>query len=236
MPRSVGERRSIWKPAGRSQRPAAVVFDSDGVLVDTEPAWISARRALFARHGLELGPREERRTLGTGVSGTGEVLSALLGQTGRAEGLSRELLELLLAEVAKVPPRALPGAFRLLDALRGNLPVAVASNSPRVLLSKTLEEAGLDGQFDVVLGADEVPNPKPAPDLYATAVERLGSEPADSVAVEDSPAGVAAARAAGLLVIGIRSRPDIDLDADEVADSLSDPRFASWIGLIDGHR
>lgn len=208
-----------------------MVFDADGVLVDTEPAWVAARRALFERHGLRFGPEEERRTLGTGVGGTAQQLSALLGQPARTEGLSRELLDLLLDETSRVAPRALPGAAWLLDELHGQLPLAVASNSPRVLLSKTLQEAGLDGRFDVVLGADEVFNPKPAPDLYATAVQRLGTEPADSVAVEDAPAGVEAARAAGLVVIGIRSRPDISLDADEVADSLSDPRVPGWLGL-----
>jgi HAD superfamily hydrolase (TIGR01509 family) len=211
-----------------------VVFDADGVLVDTEPAWVAARRALFERHGLAFGPAEERRTLGTGVAGTGQVLSALLGQPGRADGLSEDLLDLLLDEISKAPSAALPGALHLLGALRGRLPVAVASNSPRILLSKTLEEAGLDGLFDVVLGADDVLNPKPAPDLYATAVQRLGTEPADSMAVEDAPAGVEAARAAGLMVIGIRSRPDVSLDADKVADSLSDPRFPAWLGLIGG--
>ena len=212
-------------------RPAAVVFDADGVLVDTEPAWVAARGALFERHDRRFGAQDERRTLGTGVAGTAQALAGLLGDPGRAQDLAEELLELLLDAVAAVPPRPLPGAQQLLARLRGRLPVAVASNSPRVLLSQTLTRSGLDGLFDVVLGADEVPNPKPAPDLYATAVERLGSAPATSIAVEDSPAGIASARAAGLVVIGIRSRRDVSLDADEIAGALDDPRVAARLGL-----
>jgi len=213
-------------------RATAVVFDCDGVLVDTEPAWIAARGALYERHARRFGAQDERRTLGTGVAGTGMTLAKLLGEPQRASALGGELLELLLDAVAMVAPRPLPGARELLERLRGRLPVAVASNSPRALLSQTLARSGLEGLFDIVLGADEVPNPKPAADLYATAVERLGSQPATSVAVEDSPAGIASARAAGLIVIGIRSRRDVSLEADEIAAGLDDPRFGDW---LDGH-
>jgi sugar-phosphatase len=119
-----------------------VVFDADGVPVDTEPAWVAARRALFERHGLRFGPEEERRSLGTGVGGTAQQLSALLGQPARTEELSQELLGLLLDETSIVPPRALPGAVCLLDGLHGQIRLAVASNSPRVLLSKTPPSSG----------------------------------------------------------------------------------------------
>lgn len=213
--------------------PAAVVFDADGVLVDTEGAWAAARAALFARHGRPFGAGEHEATLGTGVAGTGAMLSRLLGQPAAAAELGDEMSTLLVAQVSNAPVRPLAGALALVRDLKGRLPLAVASNSPRALLAKTLQAAGLAGRFDVVIGADEVRRPKPAPDLYLTAVQRLGTQPADSIAVEDSPAGVAAARAAGLYVIGVRSAAGVDLAADEVAQSLDDPALRHNLGLGD---
>jgi len=211
---------------------SAVVFDADGVLVDTEPAWVAARTALFARHGRAFGPGESRDTLGTGVDGTGELLGALLGWPALAGELGDELLALLLEQVAGGRVRALPGAAALVRELRGRLGIAVASNSPRVLLDQTLQAAGLAGGFDVIVAADEVPHAKPAPDLYLSAVERLGARTAESVAVEDSPAGVASARAAGLHVIAIGSAPGLDMAAHEVAASLDDQVVRRRLGLV----
>ncbi|MDQ6779446.1 MAG: HAD family phosphatase [Actinomycetota bacterium] len=219
------------KPTRRLEVPAAVVFDADGVLVDTEPAWAAARGALYNRYGMAFGERQHRQTLGTGLAGTSQALSGLLGMSKRAGELHEELLSLLLAEVSKHPPRPLPGALELVHELRGRLPIAVASNSPRVLLDMSLAAALLAGLFDVVLGVDEVAHAKPAPDLYLTAARRLGADPKRSVALEDSPAGVAAARDAGLYVIGITSPTHVNSDGDEVIDSLSDPRLRALLGL-----
>ncbi|MDQ6805060.1 MAG: HAD family phosphatase [Actinomycetota bacterium] len=215
----------------RTKLPAAVVFDADGVLVDTEPAWAAARGALFNQHGEEFGEAEDRQTLGTGLAGTAAALTELLGEPDHEDELRDKLLTLLIAEVSKQPPRPLPGAVELVNELRGRLPIAVASNSPRALLQKSLEAARLDGLFDAVLGVDEVPHAKPAPDLYLAAVMCLGADPKHSVAVEDSPAGVTSARGAGLYVIGIQSLAHVSLKADEVADSLTDPRLRARLGL-----
>jgi HAD superfamily hydrolase (TIGR01509 family) len=211
-------------------RMAAVVFDADGVLVDTEAAWTAARAALFNQHGKEFAAAEDRETLGTGITGTAAALSNLLGDPNQAGELRDELLTLLLAEISEEPPRPLTGALELVNELRGKVPIAVASNSPRALLEKSLEAARLDGRFDVVLGVDEVPNAKPAPDLYLAAVKRLDAEPKHSVAVEDSPAGVTSARSAGLNVIGIQSAR-ASLDGSLVVASLNDPRLRDRLGL-----
>lgn len=219
------------RPAAGRAAPAAIVFDADGLLIDTEPAWVAARGALYARHGAPFGPGERQATLGTGVSGTARRLSVRLGDGARAGELTAELLDLLVAEVARATVHPLPGAAALVDELTGRISLAVASNSPRALLERTLEAAGFAGRFDVVLGVDEVARPKPAPDLYLRAVERLGARPEDSVAVEDSPAGVASARSAGLYVIGIPSAAGVALDAGEIAASLGDPALRGALGL-----
>lgn len=210
---------------------AAVVFDADGVLVDTEPAWKAARRALFHEHGREFGDAEDRQTLGTGVSGTSGILSELLGDSDRQAELGEKLLALLFAHVSEDPPRPLPGASELLDELHGERPVAVASNSPRGLLERSLGLARLDRFLDAMVGVDEVANAKPAPDLYLAAVARLGCEPARSIAIEDSPAGVTAARTAGLYVIGVQSHAAVIPGGDEMVNDLTDPRLRTRLGL-----
>ena len=123
----------------------------------------------------------------------------------------------------------LPGALTLVRALRGRIPIAVASNTPRALIEPALDAAGLGGAFGAIVGADDVENPKPAPDAYVTACTVLGSPPAETIALEDSPTGVAAARAAGLYVIGVPSLPGVVLEADEVHESLASVDLPPWI-------
>lgn len=211
--------------------PAAVVFDADGVLLDTEGHWQAARHALFVHHGRAFGPAENRQTVGTGISGTGRALSRLLGHPELADDLSDQLLALLSERIAEQPPIPLPGALALVCELHGYLPIGVASNSPRALLGTSLECVGLEAAFDVVIGADEVAMAKPEPDIYLAACRRLDAAPEQSVAIEDSPTGTAAARGAGLYVIGVSSTPGCELDADQTADSLNDAHLRASLGL-----
>lgn len=208
--------------------PPAVVFDCDGLLLDTEECWTRAESALFARYGREFGPEHKRALLGTSPETGGRIMERMLDQPGRGLELAAELYELILAEVRQ-GAAPLRGAREIVSALDGR-PKAVASNSPRELLLTALERGGLVDRFDAIVGADEVAEPKPAPDLYLRACELLGAAPADAVALEDSPTGVAAARAAGLFVIGVPSLPEVELDADLVVESLLDD--AVWSKLV----
>lgn len=212
-------------------RPVAVVFDADGVLFDTAGHWREARRTLFIRHGRDFGQAENRETVGTGVDGTGRALSGLLGHPELADDLSDQLFTLLSEHLTAQPPSLLPGALDLVGELRGRMPIGVASNSPRALLALSLDSTGLKTAFDAVVGADEVTETKPAPDLYLAACRRLGAAPQRCVAVEDSPTGTTAARRAGLHVVGLRSFPGCDLDADEIVESLDAPRLRARLGL-----
>jgi len=159
------------------------------------------------------------------------VLERLLEQPGRAEPLGQELLALverLLLEEAK----AFPGAEELVRELKERLPVAVASNTPQHLVRGALACAGLAQYFDVVVTSDQVAEPKPSPDVYLRACELLGAAPSRSIALEDSPTGVAAARAAGMFVIGIPSFPGVLLgEADLVGASLTDAQVRQALGL-----
>jgi HAD superfamily hydrolase (TIGR01509 family) len=129
-------------------------------------------------------------------------------------------------EEARNGVEPMPGALALLDVI--TVPVGVASNSPRSFVERTLDAAGVRGRFGCVLAADDVTHPKPAPDLYIALAHGLGADPADCVALEDTPTGVAAARAAGAFVIGVPSMEGVVLDgADLVVPSLADPRVAA---------
>jgi HAD superfamily hydrolase (TIGR01509 family) len=205
-------------------QPTAVVFDNDGLLLDTESVWTRAERDLFARRELEFTPADKRELVGTSAEVAGGILERRLGEPGRAAELIEELNELVVAELEH-GVEAMLGARELLHALaeRGT-PIALVSNSPIVFVSRSLEIAGFDDRFDVVVSAHEVAAPKPAPDPYLEACRRLGVEPGpDLIALEDSPTGVAAARAAGLTVIGIPSIEGVVLDeAHQLAISLAD--------------
>jgi HAD superfamily hydrolase (TIGR01509 family) len=199
-----------------------VVFDNDGLLLDTEPCWTRAEESLFARYSARFDLTAKRALVGTSPVTSALILERLLPGTESGDELSRQLYALAVDEIAAgAIPR--PGAVDLVRELQAaGVPIAVASNSPRRHLLAGLNRTGLFPAFAVVLGVDDVANPKPAPDLYLAACAGLNVAPESAIALEDSPPGVAAARAAGMRVIGIPSVPGVTLDADMSADSLAD--------------
>jgi HAD superfamily hydrolase (TIGR01509 family) len=205
--------------------PAAVLFDNDGLLLNTEMLWTRAEIVLFERRGATFTMDHKRDLIGSSGPVAEAKVERMLGLPGEGPALMAELHALVMEEALNgVEP--MPGALALLDVI--TVPVGVASNSPRSFVERTLDRAGVRDRFGCVLSADDVAHPKPAPDLYIELAHGLGADPADCVALEDSPTGVAAARAAGAFVIGIPSLEGIVLDhADLVADSLADPRVAA---------
>jgi HAD superfamily hydrolase (TIGR01509 family) len=216
-----------------SSTVAAVVFDNDGLLLDTEDAWTRAETELFARRDAEFTFDHKRDLIGSSHTIAAGKLEVMLGLPGEGESLMNELHALVMEEARKeVAPR--PGAVALVDALNAaGIPIAVASNSQRAFLDRVLRSSGMAGRFTVTVAGDEVPNPKPAPDIYLEACRRLGAEPAASVGLEDSPTGAAAAKAAGLTVIGVPFLPDIAVpQADVIAGSLADEVVLATVGLV----
>lgn len=213
--------------------PAAVVFDNDGLLLDTESVWTRAEQDLFVRRGAEFTPADKLELVGTSAAIAGAVLERRLGEPGRAAELIEELNALVVAELEH-GVEAMIGARDLLEKLRERgTPIGLVSNSPLVFVSRSLQLVGFEEHFDVILSAHEVAAPKPAPDPYLEACRRLGVEAGpDVVALEDSPTGVAAARAAGLTVIGVPSIEGIALDeAHHLAESLLDTVIAERLFL-----
>ena len=212
---------------------AAVVFDNDGLLLDTEEAWTRAEQTLFARRDRVFTVEHKRSLIGSARVAAARKLEAMLELAGEGEALMDELHELVMEEaLAGVAPR--PGALELLERLSGaGVPVAVASNSQREFVQRTLGGAGLlDGRFATVVSVEDVAHPKPAPDIYLEACRRLGAEPGACAALEDSVTGVTAAAAAGMYVVGVPYFAGGELPgSDLLVDSLADPEVATALGL-----
>lgn len=213
--------------------PDAVLFDNDGLLLDTESVWTRAEEDLFERRGTAFTAADKRELVGTSAAIAGRVLERRLQEPGRAAELIEELNALVVAELEH-GVEAMVGAIDLLRRLRDRgTPIGLVSNSPLVFVRRSLELVGFENHFDVVLSAHEVAAPKPAPDPYLEACRRLGVEPGPAVvALEDSPTGVAAARAAGLTVIGVPSIEGFALEeAHHLAESLLDDVVAHRLAL-----
>ncbi|MEA2357865.1 MAG: hypothetical protein QOI62_1125 [Solirubrobacteraceae bacterium] len=212
--------------------PDAVIFDNDGLTLNTEDAWTRAETALYARHGATFTMDHKRELLGTAGAIAAARIERHLGLPGRGPALTAELHALVMDELEQGAP-PMPGVVELLGALRGRgVAVALASNSPGAFVDRALRAAGMEEAFDAVVTAARVERPKPAPDVYLAAAAAVGAEPARCVALEDSDTGVAAARAAGMVVIGVPSLPGVTLDAaDLVAASVADARVWALLGL-----
>src|SRR4051812_27522440 len=213
--------------------PDAVVFDNDGLLLDTESVWTRAEEDLFELRGAEFTPADKLELVGTSAEIAGGILERRLGEPGHAADLIEELNELVVAELEH-GVEAMLGARELLERLRAQgVPLGLVSNSPLRFVRRSIELAGFEAFFQVILSAHEVAAPKPAPDPYLEACRRLEVEPGPSVvALEDSPTGVAAARAAGLTVIGIPSVEGVLLEeAHHLAESLLDEVVSQRLAL-----
>ncbi|MBW3601900.1 MAG: HAD family phosphatase [Actinobacteria bacterium] len=202
--------------------PHAVVFDLDGVLVDTEELWARAERRLVESLGRSWDPAVRPLLLGRGPDDASRILADHVGLPDRADLIEARLLE-AAADEFRNGVEAKPGARPLVAALAARAPLAVATNSRRDLAELSLDVAGLSDRFAVVVSADDVDDHKPAAGPYAAACRRLGVEPGRTVAIEDSPVGVESAKAAGLWVIGCPSLPGQDMGAaDTVVERLCD--------------
>jgi HAD superfamily hydrolase (TIGR01509 family) len=199
----------------------AVVFDMDGLLLDTEVLWEKAEEALFTAHGGVFSHEDKMHVIGTSFDVTARYFAERLGEPPeRGPELVEEMTETMFAAVQRdVAGR--PGALELVARLRGRIPLGLASNSPRRLVDAALASAGLTDAFAAIVTSEDVVQAKPAPDIYLEACRRLGSVPSETLALEDSGSGIAAAKAAGLTCIAVPQYAETDVSAaDRVIDSL----------------
>jgi len=190
----------------------AIVFDLDGVLVDSEPVWERVRRGLVAERGGHWAPDAQRRLMGMSTQEWARYLSEDLGVGLPPGEVAALVIDRMAASYRERIP-FLPGAVEAVRGLAARWPLGLASSAPAVLIETVLEAAGLRSCFQVTMSTGQVPHGKPAPDIYLAVTARLGVEPARCAAVEDSSNGLRSAAAAGLHVIAIphpRYPPDPD--------------------------
>jgi HAD superfamily hydrolase (TIGR01509 family) len=193
----------------------AVVFDLDGVLIDSEPVWEEVRRGLVAERGGHWAPDAQRRLMGMSTQEWAGYLSEDLGVGLPPHEVAAQVVERMAARYRERIP-FLPGAVDAVHRLAARWPLALASSAPAMLIETVLQAAGLRSYFKVTMSTEQVPHGKPAPDIYVTVTARLGVAPPSCAAVEDSSNGLRSAAAAGLHVIAI-PHPEYPPDPDALA-------------------
>ncbi|NYF56546.1 HAD family hydrolase [Micromonospora purpureochromogenes] len=193
----------------------AVVFDLDGVIVDSEPVWEEVRRAYVAAHGGTWQPDTQRRLMGMSTGEWADHLSGELGVDRDAGQVATEVVEEMTRRYARHVP-LIDDADRVVRGVATRWPLGLASSSPTRLIAAALTAMDLTDAFRVTLSTEETARGKPAPDVYLAVADRLGVDPARCVAVEDSSNGVRSAAAAGMRVVAI-PHGSYPLDPDAAA-------------------
>ena len=180
----------------------AVVFDLDGVLVDSEQLWDVVRRGL-AREADRPWPADATRAMqGMSTAEWSAYLTDVVGVPGKPEDVAVTVVDRMAEQYGTRLP-LLPGAVEVVERLGRRWPLGLASSSPRRLIDSVLESAGLAQQFKVSVSTEQVAAGKPSPAVYQTVVQQLGVQPSHAVAIEDSSNGLRSAAAAGLGVVAV---------------------------------
>jgi HAD superfamily hydrolase (TIGR01509 family) len=182
--------------------PAAVIFDLDGVLVDSERRWNGAKEALVRETGGRWLDEAPRTMMGMSSLEWSAYLRDDLAVPMEADEINREVVRRMDDGYREELP-LLPGASEAVRALAARWPLGLASSANRELIDLVLELAGFGDAFRVTVSSEEVERGKPAPDVYLAAARGLGVDPAGCVAIEDSSSGLRAAAAAGMAVIAV---------------------------------
>jgi len=215
----------------------AVVFDLDGVLVDSEPVWEQVRREVVASRGGHWADDAQQRIMGMSTGEWARYLSEDLGVGLAPDAIAVLVIERMAARYTEHLP-LMPGAVEAVRRMASRWPLGLASSSPPSLIAVVLDAAGLRECFVTALSTEEVSRGKPAPDIYLAVCDRLDRRPQRCAAVEDSTNGLRSAAAAGLHVVAIphpRYPPDPAAlaAADLVLDSL-DELTQDRVAALDG--
>lgn len=180
----------------------AVIFDLDGVLVDSEPVWERVRRGYVAEHGGSWQPDTQSRLMGMSTGEWARYLSDELGVDRPAQTVADEVVGEMARRYDEELP-LMPGAVDAVRRMAARWRLGLASSSPSRLIERVLEDAGLTGAFEVTLSTEDLARGKPDPDVYLTVARRLRLAPGLCAAVEDSSNGLRSAAAAGMAVIAV---------------------------------
>jgi HAD superfamily hydrolase (TIGR01509 family) len=195
----------------------AVVFDMDGVLIDSEQVWDEVRRELARERGRPWPEGATRDMMGMSSREWSRYMHEVVGVPEPPEEINREVVERMLERYAEGPPW-LPGATEAVRRIAERWPLGLASSSNRELIDAVLEAGGLSGLFRATVSSEEVARGKPAADVYLEAARRLGVAPERAAAIEDSHNGIRSAKAAGMRVVAIPN-PHFPPDEDALAEA-----------------
>ena len=194
---------------------AAVVFDLDGVIVDSEQVWDDVREEYVRETGGTYTAAATRDMMGMSSVEWSRYMADELGVPGSPEEINAEIVRRMLVRYGDAPP-LIDGAVETVHMAAARWPLAIASSSNPELIEVVLRAAGLRELFPVTVSSQEVARGKPAPDVYLEAADRLAVEPARCAAVEDSHNGIRAAKAAGMRVVAVPN-PHFPPDEDALA-------------------
>jgi HAD superfamily hydrolase (TIGR01509 family) len=206
--------------------PATLVFDLDGVLLDSEPVWNEAREALVRERGGTWDKSATTDMMGMSSKEWSSYMHDRLGVPMTPAEINDDVVRRVAATYEHGLP-LLPHAIETVREVAARWPLGLASSSNRPIIDLVLERAGVRACFAAVVSSEEVPNGKPAPDVYLAAARQLGVDPAECAAVEDSTNGIKSAVAAGMRTIAVPNRqfrPDDDVlaSAAVVVSSLAE--------------
>jgi len=201
----------------------AVVFDLDGLLLDTEQLWDEVREGLVRERGGRWHDRAQADMMGMSSKEWSRYLHEELGLAEPPEELNRIVVERMEDRYRQQLP-LIDGAAEAVRRLAGRWPLGLASSSNRPLIDLALDLMGVAELFRATVSSEEVDRGKPAPDVYLEATRRLGVEPENAVAVEDSASGIRSAKAAGLGVVAI---PNAHFPPEDKVLRLADVRLES---------
>lgn len=201
------------KKAKHQMTVEVVIFDMDGVLVDSEVYWAQSRVEYAADRGKTWTDAHQREAMGRSTVGWAKVMKERLALDESIDDIIREMKQRVIAHYEeRLPDR--PGALDAVHTLAGKYRVALASGSPTDIIQRVMSLTELDKIFEEIVFGDDIPNGKPAPDIYNEALRRLGVTADVCVGIEDSGNGIRALHAAGIRAIAAPS-PDYPL-ADDV--------------------
>ena len=201
----------------------AVVFDLDGVLIQSEEVWDAVREAYVRERGGRYDDEVQRAMMGMSSTEWSRYLHEAAGIPDEPDEINAEVVRRMLAAYRDHLP-LIPGAVEAVRRLAARFPVGLASSSNRELIDTVLEVAGLAQHFTATVSSEEVARGKPAPDVYLEAARRLGVAPERCAAVEDSHGGIRSAKSAGMRVVAI---PNSSYPPDEEALALADVTIRS---------
>jgi HAD superfamily hydrolase (TIGR01509 family) len=196
----------------------AVVFDLDGVLLQSEEVWDAIRERYVREAGGRYDDEVQRAMMGMSAPEWSRYLHEEAGVCQDPEDINRDVVERMLEAYRRELP-LLPGAVEAVRRTAESFPLGLASSSNREVFEAVLDLAGIADCFSGTVSSEEVPRGKPAPDVYLEAARRLGVEPERCAAVEDSHAGIRSAKSAGMRVVAI---PNASYPPDDEAIELAD--------------